>query len=374
MRKSILATLAVLLLLVSIFVAKKIAVAGKRPAQEFQKIIKKAYVQNVQNKAIRVNINATGTLVAKNSIDLFSEVQGVLKPSKKEYREGVKYRKGETILAIESDEFVANLRAQKSGFINSLAAIMPDLKLDFPKEFQKWQSYLNRLEVNLPTPALPKVASDKEKFFLTGRSIQTNYYNLKNLETRLQKFKIKAPYDGVLTQTLVNQGTLVRTGQQLGVFMDDTVFELVVNLKETDLYFFQEGSEVRVSNISNTKNWQGKVNRINAVVNSETQTVKIYITVVGEGLKEGMFLNASLQAKEITNAIKLPRALLIGNEQVYIVENELLKLVKINPVHFTDKEVVIQGLQDGIKVLSRTMPGAFDGMQVQSVIENETTK
>ena len=118
MRKTILAILAVLLLLVSVFVAKKIAVAGKRPVQEFQKIIKKAYVQNVENKSIQVNINATGTLVAKNSIDLFSEVQGILKLSKKEYREGVKYRKDETILAIESDEFVANLRAQKSGFIN----------------------------------------------------------------------------------------------------------------------------------------------------------------------------------------------------------------------------------------------------------------
>jgi len=374
MRKTILAILAVLLLLVSVFVAKKIAVAGKRPVQEFQKIIKKAYVQNVENKSIQVNINATGTLVAKNSIDLFSEVQGILKLSKKEYREGVKYRKDETILAIESDEFVANLRAQKSGFINSLAAIMPDLKLDFPEEFQKWQSYLNKLEVNRPTPALPKVVSDKEKFFLTGRSIQTNYYNLKNLETRYQKFKIKAPYDGVLTQALVNQGTLVRTGQRLGVFMDDTVFELVVNLKETDLYFLKEGSEVKISNISNTKNWQGEVNRINAVVNSETQTVKVYITVIGEGLKEGMFLNASLQTKEINNAIKLPRALLVENNKVYIVENEFLKLKKISPVHFTEKEVVIQGLQDEAKVLLRTLPGAFDGIQVQSVNENDTTK
>jgi multidrug efflux pump subunit AcrA (membrane-fusion protein) len=354
-------------LVISIFVGKKIAVPDERKVPEFQKKIKRVYTQNVQNNSVRVSVSASGNLAAKNKIDLYSEVQGVLKITKKDYREGVKYLKGETILAIDSDEFLANLRAQKSSFLNSLAAIMPDLQLDFPKEFEKWQSYLHDFEINKPTPILPKISSDKEKFFLSGRSILTNYYNLKNLETRFKKYSIKAPYNGVLTKVLVNQGALVRTGQQLGVYMDNTVFELVVNMKESNVDLLKIGNKVTVSNINKTSDWEGEIIRINPMVNSETQTVKVYIAVAGEDLREGMFLNASLQTKEIPAAITIPRILLVDEEKIYIVEEEILKLIKINAVHFTDKEVIIQGLKNGTAILSRIVPGAYDGMQIQTI-------
>ena len=39
-------------------------------------------------------------------------------------------------------------------------------------------------------------------------------------------------------------------------------------------------------------------------------------------------------------------------------------LVKVNPVYFTDKTVVIKGLEDGTSVLSRAVPGAYPGMKV----------
>ena len=73
----------------------------------------------------------------------------------------------------------------KSNLYNSIAAIMPDLRLDFSDVFQKWQSYLSGFDLNKTTPKLPEMTSDKENYFITGRGIVTNYYNVKNLEQRL---------------------------------------------------------------------------------------------------------------------------------------------------------------------------------------------
>ncbi|RLD83661.1 MAG: efflux transporter periplasmic adaptor subunit, partial [Bacteroidetes bacterium] len=58
---------------------------GKRKAP---KIIKTVFVETVQNKDVPIIITANGNLVAKNKIELFSEVQGILKPLSKDFKAG----------------------------------------------------------------------------------------------------------------------------------------------------------------------------------------------------------------------------------------------------------------------------------------------
>ena len=90
-------------------------------------------------------------------------------------------------------------------------------------------------------------------------------------------------------------------------------------------------------------------------------------------LKEGMFLEALLNAKEETEAISLPRQLVVDNSKVYIVRDSVLDLVEIDPVYFSDENAVIKGLEDGTRYLSKPVPGAYAGMRVK-VYGEETTK
>ena len=69
---------------------------------------------------------------------------------------------------------------------------------------------------------------EKENYFITGRGILSGFYNVKNLEQRLSKYRLVAPFSGVLTEALVTEGTLIRSGQKLGEFIDPTVYELEV--------------------------------------------------------------------------------------------------------------------------------------------------
>ena len=365
MRKIISIVLGVLLLVGAIFIAKYLIDNKKKPKPSFDKIVKTVFVEEVENKEIPIVITTSGNLTAKHKIDLYSEVQGVLKPSSKEFKAGTSYSKGETILRINSDEFYANLQSQKSNFYNSLTSIMPDIRLDYPNEFQKWESYLHSFDIDKATPKLPVMNTDKEKFFISGRGINTAYYNVKNLEVKLGKYNLRAPFNGILTEALVTPGSLVRAGQKLGEFIDPTVYEMEVSVNAEFADLLKKGNTVKLHNLEKTKQYKGKVIRINGKVDATSQTIKAYIQISHEDLKEGMYLEADLKARSEKDAIEVSRKLLVDNKQMYIVRDSILDLIDVNPVYFSAESAVIKGIENGTLLLSKPTPGAYQGMQVK---------
>jgi len=372
MRKIISISLGILVIVLAVFSYYTMVNKNKKEKRKAPKIIKTVFVETVQNKDVPIIITANGNLVAKNKIELFSEVQGILKPLSKDFKAGTAYRKGEVILKINSEEHYANLQAQKSNLFNSITSIMPDIRLDYPEEYDKWQKYLKSFDFNKTTPALPQTNSEKEKFFISGRNIYTTYYNVRNMEVRLSKYTIRAPYNGILTETFVNPGTLVRQGQKLGEFIDPRVYEMEIAISATYRDLLQKGKKVNLHNLENTQSWTGKVIRVNGKIDQASQTIKVFIQINSQDLKEGMYLEADLLAKSEKDAYEITRKVLVNNNSVYIVNDTVLKLVPVQPVYFKDQTVIIKGLADGSKTLSRIVPGAYDGMLVK--IHEETEK
>jgi membrane fusion protein (multidrug efflux system) len=340
MRKIILAILGILAITGAILLGNYLVEKNKKPKPKFKRQVKTVFVENVENKEIPIILSASGSLLAKNKIDLFSEVQGILKPSKKAFKAGTSFYKGETLLSLNSDEFYASLQSQKSNLYN--------------------------FNINKIAPELPIFTSDKEKYFISGKGILTAYYNVKNLEVRFAKHQIKAPFSGVLTEASVNPGTLVRIGQKLGEFIDPTVYEMEVSINAEFSDLLKIGNSVVLSNLGKSKKYAGKVVRVNGRVDQASQTIKVFIDVKHPDLKEGMFLEVNLVAKSESEAVKISRKLLVDNSAVYTVENDtILRLVNIQTVYFGAENVVIRGLKNNEKILTQTLPGAFDGMIVK---------
>ena len=135
----------------------------------------------------------------------------------------------------------------------------------------------------------------------------------------------------------------------------------------------QKGNMVEVSSRDTNQSWKGKIARVNGRVDQTSQTVKAYIQVEGKDLKEGIYLEAHLVAKAENDAYEMPRKLLVNNESVYVLHYSIIDLVKVNPVYFNDKTVIVKGLEDGTSVLSRSVPGAYPGMKV-SVFDGNPRK
>lgn len=342
-----------------------------KPKPPVKKVIKTVFLDTVQNTTVPLAIKANGSLAAKQKIEIYSEVQGIFKSTGKSFKPGVEYRKGQLLLQLDGREYYSSLISQRSSLYDLITSIMPDLRLDYPEAFSKWETYLNNFDINKRIKPLPESTSDKEHFFITGRQIVSNYYVVKNMEERYAKYRITAPFTGILTESLVNPGTLIRAGQKLGEFINPGVYELEVSINESYSDLLKVGKQVELNDLNNTQTWEGEVTRVNAKVDQVTQTITVYIQVAGEGLRDGMYLEALLQAREEQNAIEIPRKLLVDESKLFVFEDSLLRLIEVNPVYFTDKTAVIKDVENGTLILQKSVPGAYDGMLVKPY-QNDT--
>ncbi len=366
MRKFITIFIGLVLIAGGIYVANLLIGNKAKKKPKNKEVIPVAFVQEVKNTTIPVQVVESGRLLAKNRIQLYAEVQGVMESAKKEFKPGAIYRKGEVMVRIRSNDYYAKLQAQKSKLQNLVTSILPDLHLDYPEAYPKWDAYLRRFDLNKPVPPLPETTSDKEKFFITGRNVYNTYYNTKNMEIIYDKYTLHAPFSGILTDALVTPGTLIRPGQKLGEFIDPTVYELEIAVNKTILPALSVGQKVMVRDVESLNDtWEGKIIRINGKVDPTTQTVKVFIEIRGKGIKEGMYLEAVINGTSKEDAFEVDRNLLVEESNLFIVEDDKLKIISVTPVFYNQKTVVVKGLMDGQKLLVRMIPGAFSGMKVK---------
>ena len=348
-----------------VVVANKLA--GSKPAlpKSTESGVATVFVKTVKNSSVPVQINAIGSLQALNRVDIFSEVQGVMLPDGGNFKPGNRFSKSQSLVSINSADFRANLMSQRSNLQNLITSALADIRLDFPQSFDKWNAYASNFDVNETVGELPEPASDQEKMFISGRKILSTYYSVKNSEIILSKYSIAAPFNGVLTQAMVTPGTVVRPGQKLGAFIDPTVFEMETPINSGVIDYLKIGQDVIVTATDNSeRSWQGKVIRINNLMDASTQTMNAYLQVSGKGLEEGMYLEASIAATEIDNATELPREVLLNDNQVYTTDGKTLTTNDIQALYFTENTVIVSGLKDDVKVLIKMPPSAYPGMQV----------
>ncbi len=366
MRKTILSViLGIAVIVGSILISKFIVDSKENRRPQPKKVVKTVFVDTVENTTVAIKVPANGNLVAKNRVELYAEVQGVLRKGSHLFKTGQSYSARQTLIKIDASEYYATVQSAKSELYNLITSVLPDLRLDYPEHFSKWQGYVSNFDLNKTTPLLPEISSEKEKFFITGRGVFSAYYNVKNLEQRLSKYTIAAPFSGVLTETLVTEGTLVRAGQKLGEFIKPDVYELEVAISKSYADFLNVGEEVTLHNLGKTKTYTGKVVRINGRVDQASQTITTFIEVSGERLKEGQYLEANLNAKNEDNAIEVDRALLTENNQIYVVRDSILDLIDVSPIYFSDKKVVLKNVPNGETIVSRPVVGAYSGMLVK---------
>ncbi len=357
--------IAILILILGGFAYVYISGLKKSPKRKAKSQTVVAPYLLVKNADLPLIVEGSGQLIAKNRIEIFAEVNGVLQKTQKDFRAGTHFRKGELMISIDATEHRANLYAQRSEFQNLITSLLPDMKMEFPEETEKWENYLNSITVEKNLPPIPETNSKKEKFFVTGRKVYSTFYGIKNLEARLDKYLIRAPFTGIVTQSNINPGGLVRTGQKIGVFSNTDLFELELSVKASDASFIKVKDKAIIISADGNQQWTGIVSRINAAIDINTQTVSIFIETKGDGLREGMFPKARIESGVHENVYEIPRNLLTENEYIFSIANDsTLVRTQIYPVRFLEKSVIVKGLPNLTKILGRNIPGAFSGMKV----------
>ncbi len=318
----------------------------------------------MKNGPIQSIKEISGRLRSHNKVDLFAEVSGIARYGSTAFKSGNSFKKGQVLIQIDDSEFKSGLISTKSQFLSSIAQVMPDIKIDFQDNYDEWQEYLNNFDIKKPISALPEVNESKFKLFLSGRGIYTSYYKIKEAETRLAKFTIRAPFDGSLTETFINEGTLVRIGQQLGEFMQSGIFDLEASVDYETVKQLDPGMQLEFKESRSGTKYIGKLSRINEKVEQSTQLVKIFFLLKNKDLRSGMYLNADVSLKVYENATKIPFSALVDESYVYLLKNGKAKKAKIKVLERGTEFIICTGIPDNSKLITDNKSSAFEGSEV----------
>jgi len=306
----------------------------------------------------------SGRVIPQNQTELISEVQGRAIAGSHPFKAGTLFRKGETLIGINSAEFALNLDAQRSSFLNILTGIMPDLKADYTDAYPNWQAYVQNYKMSQTLPDLPKPKSDSEKYFLTSNQVYSSYYAIKAQEERLSKFSIRAPYDGMLSVANLDQGGLVNPGQSIGTFMSFNNYEIESAASRNAANTIEIGAKVTFRFPESDKSFEAIVVRINKIVDQGTQNIPIYFTVKGEGLQAGIYLEGKIPVGNMEGVISIPTASLNRDNTVYVLADDVITKVDVRVLGTQGDSLFVTGLAVGQKLILNSFNVPVNGLKI----------
>ena len=336
----------------------------KAPERKTKKSIKTVTTMKVANSTLPIQIKSTGSILAKDRTVLYSEVQGVFERTSKQFKPGVRYSKGQALIRINNSEFSASVKSQRINFKSLIIGLLADIKFDYANELSTWKQYANSISSETKLPKLPQSTNENFNNYISGKSVITNYYSIKNLETRLNKYTIYAPFSGVLVTANITPGTLISPGQKLGEFIRTGTYELELNVNAGMTDFLKIGKTVTLFNTDKSNTYQGKVSRINSQIDRTSQTIQLFVEVRSNELNEGEYLEADINAQKVTDVFEINRSLIVDENHVFLVKDSLLVKQPISVIHSNENTLIIKGLKDSSELVSIPVPGGYQGMKV----------
>ncbi|MEM9886578.1 MAG: efflux RND transporter periplasmic adaptor subunit [Bacteroidota bacterium] len=329
-------------------------------------LIKKAdlNLMQVKNETYQAKTLISGRVIPKNTTQLFAEVQGTIEPNSKTFKAGINFKKGETLIRIDSKEFKLNLDAQRAALLNVLTGILADLKSDYSDSYEQWVSYVEAYNFTENLAKLPEPQSSAEKFFLASNQVYSLYYQIKSAEERLRKYAIHAPYTGTITTTNVDVGSLVSPGQALGTISNRLQYELEAGIPLRIASRLKSGDQVIFKSNEVEGTWKGRVVRINNLVDASTQNIPVYFSLQGRGLRAGMYLEGEMAADEITNTTTIPNSALSRDESVLILDEDRISRKNVQPIDFLTDSIIVKGLTNSDLVILNEFDMPVEGSRV----------
>ncbi|MBT3208061.1 MAG: HlyD family efflux transporter periplasmic adaptor subunit [Bacteroidetes bacterium] len=362
---SIIAILTISVSMMMLFASMK----EEQPRVEKEEMKKYIKVESIKYSTLSSSVEAHGRLESRQYIDLSAEVQGKILSGKISLKKGQSFKKGDLLMKIYSEEFILALQSKKSRFLNSIANLLPDLKIDYPNIYEEWSDFFVAIKMDKPLPEIPETKTKQEKIFLASRNILSDYFSIKSDEIRLQKYSIYAPFNGSYTDVFAETGAIASPGIRLATIIRTDELELEVPLEIENAKWVRVGQEVEVIAANHKLPWKGKVVRKANYVDPTTQSVSIFIKIVNNKnlLLKGQYLKARFTGIEMENVMEIQRSYVNNNDEVFTIEDNKLKKRKINVHKINEKTLLFSGLEEGLKIVAEALVNPIEGTEYEII-------
>jgi RND family efflux transporter MFP subunit len=231
-----------------------------------------------------------------------------------------------------------------------------------------YQNDLKRYEVLVKGDATPAINLER-----TQLSIRATQAQIKQLQKQLANTTITTPFSGIITEKMVEKGSVVSIGAPIAKVTDISTLKLVVQVPEKAINQFHVGQSLPIeTEVYPDAHFVGRISMI-AAQGDAAHNYPVEITVSNSGknlLRAGMYGSIANTSQLKGQTLAVPRQAIIGSEkepQVYVVENgkAVLKSVEIGATT-NDYYEITKGLKTGDQVVTSGQINLQNGTPVEA--------
>ncbi len=348
---------------------------SKKSLEEEKKV--PVEVEAVSTGPIEETIELTGWIKANQIVNVASKVAGRVESLRVlsdgsdlvAVEEGVSVKKCQQLAIIDHDVYLAQVAAAKAG-VRAKEIELTDAEREKKRVIALYEGG------SATEQSKDKAMTAAE---LAAASLSLTKANLELAQINLRESMIVSPIDGIVTAKHIDEGNLIRSGDQIVTIADMRTVRVIVAAAE------KYGAQITVGMPANIKvdafaeqTFDAGVHSIHPALDAQTHTIQVEIRLDNEALllKPGMFARVTLITKRKDNVVVIPRDVVLGGKidkyYVYVVEGA--SAGKIARKHFVeigikqaDRYEITKGLKAGETLVVNGMNYLTDGMGVEVV-------
>ena len=298
---------------------------------------------------VPISIIAHGTVSSRYELELAAEVTGRVIWVAPEFQPGEIVAAGTVLLRIDPIDYRLALAEARAALSTA------DMALADARALSR-QAAIREAELNIEAARERIVKAEQD----------------------LAYTEIKAPFDAVIDQQLVEYGQFIATGQPVARLLSSAIAEvrLPVTPAEAGFLVSSAGESVELSARigEQEQQWRGRIARVESRVDQQSRVIPIVVEVESpydpekhaQPLPLGLFVTAALPGRPIGGAVRLPSSVMHAQDTVFVLVDGALQRRPVEVVLREGNTVVVNGgLQTGDQVVTTRLELMFEGMKVE---------
>lgn len=288
-----------------------------------------------------------GSLVAKERVDLVSEVSGRVIDIR--FKEGEFVRRGTVLVKLNDDELQTQLKRAQY-------------------QYSLLKEKLERQKILLNKDAVSREDFDQ---------VQTEYnvlsQDIEQLKSKIDKCEVKAPFDGMLGFRNVSLGAYLVPNSKITTLVD--IKNLVIEFSIPEKYATKKliGSIAKFTVQGSTKEYSARVYAIDPELDVKTRSIMFRAAYTNSDglLRPGMSAKVSLATGQSSSSIYVPNEALISDisgKLIWIIrEGKAKSIIVKTGVRTIDKIEILDGINQGDSVITTGLMQVRPGSPVKPV-------
>ena len=360
------------------------------------------------SQKIHPQIKAYGTLAPANTWDAISQVDGTLTYLNPRLKAGNTIKKGELLWKLDAS--LQQLELQRRGSeIQHIQSEIEQLQHQLHNEqkllklqkqsLQLAQKSAERNQRLHSEGAVTLSRREQEESTLLQQryqvqalenslstlplKIKTLLSNKKTAETlykyaqvQLSYYQVHSPLQGIVGDIKLSPGQFITARQRLFQLQGGNILEVEAQLSAKQFkQLFQEGFNAKTLNAKiqhpeDSQEYPAKVSGLREKVSDNTQQLAVVLHIPRQNsglLKQGSFVNVTLDSTQAYEVFLLPPEAIHGNEVYRLNSENRIEIQRVEVGEHHGEHVIIQaGLRHGDRILTSHHPLIVEGLQIET--------